>query len=341
MQLVEASGTPRQIGHATGEALREEIRRHIELYPPLQNREEWERRLPTFLDALRRHVPAVLEEMEATAEGAALDRDLILALNLPMYANELVATEGCTNIAFAFGPDGPLWGKNNDGYAPGKQRPHCARLIRRNDGIPHVNFTFCGLVATLDGVNAEGLSVGHSSVGSVFQQSDHHVPIRLWGYEGMMRCRTTAEFVRHMAALPTRDKGYSILCADREGVLCSLEAPVPLLQVRRPAPGLPHMNCVNYYQLPALAEADRRPPEGKANAKRRREFLDRWLATADDLSVEGMKGLLRHHGEVSICRHGGDDGSHTEYAMISAPASGRVLYLSGYPCEEEFSELTL
>ena len=52
------------------------------------------------------------------------------------------------------------------------------------------------MVATTDGMNAEGVAVGHSSVGSIFQQSDHHVPIRLWAYECMLKSRSTEEFVR-------------------------------------------------------------------------------------------------------------------------------------------------
>lgn len=33
----------------------------------------------------------------------------------------------------------------------------------------------------------------------------------------MMHSRTTAEFIRHMARLPTRGEGYCILCVDRFG----------------------------------------------------------------------------------------------------------------------------
>ncbi|MCK4590475.1 MAG: hypothetical protein KAT86_01875, partial [Candidatus Latescibacteria bacterium] len=213
MKIVEVSGDPRTIGRCTGEALREEIREHL-AFPYVVDRADWEQRLPVFLSTLRRYLPDVLEEMEGTAQGANIPLDDILRLNLPMYPDELNITEGCTNIVFADGPDGPIWGKNNDGLVGEERRPACARLVRRKYGIPLLIFTFCGMVATTDGMNAEGLAVGHSSVGSVFQQSDDHVPIRLWAYEGMMHSRTTAEFVRHMISLPTRGKGYSILCVD-------------------------------------------------------------------------------------------------------------------------------
>ncbi len=341
MRIIEASGNPRVIGRCTGEALREDIRLHLEMYPPSSDRKSWEHRLPAFLATLKRYLPDVLDEMEGTAEGADVPLDDILRLNLPMYQNELDIAEGCTNIAFADGPDGPIWGKNNDGLAAEKRRPACGRLVRRNDGIPLLVFTFCGMVATTDGMNSEGLAVGHSSVGSIFQQSDHHVPIRLWAYEGMLRSRTTVDFVRHMASLPTRGKGYSILCVDSHGTTCSIEAPCPLIQVRRPESEHRHMNCVNYYQLPNLANADRRSEVGKQNAEVRRRFLDHKLSEEIDFSLEDMKKLLRHHGDPSICRHGVQDGSYTEYSMIGVPQSRRVLFLSGYPCENEFAEVTI
>ena len=252
MKIIEVSGSPREIGNLTGEALREEIHEHLALFPPNIDSAVWAQRFPRFLETLKTHLPAVLAELEGTAAGADLPLDTIFQLNLPMYANELVVDEGCTNVVFSGGTDGPLWGKNNDGHPKDERRPACARVIHRNDAIPMVNFTFCGMVATTDGMNAEGVAVGHSSVGSVFQQSDDFVPIRLWAYECMMQSRTTSEFVRRLSQLPTRGKGYSHVCVDAEGVMCSIEAPCPTMQVRNPEPDARHMNCVNCYQLPTL-----------------------------------------------------------------------------------------
>ena len=343
MKLVEASGDARTIGQITGEELREEIREYLEMVNPSGRHPQWERTWPAIRGALERHVPLVLEEMEGTAEGADLPLEPILHLNVPMwnFRSDLDLPEGCTNVAFAAGPDGPIWGKNNDGGPPGEQAPPCARLVRRTDAIPQLNFTFCGMVATIDGMNAEGLAVGHSSVGTVFGQSDHHVPIRLWAYEGLMRCRSTAEFVRHMSAVPTRGKGYACVVADASGVICSLESPCPLSQVRMPEAGEDYLNCTNYYQLPALAEADMRDPDGKRNAIARASFLDEWFLGNDRRSLADMKQVLRYHGDPGICRHGAHDRSHTEYSMIGLCESRKALYLHGYPCEQDYAEVQL
>jgi hypothetical protein len=341
MKIVYARGSAREIGRQTGEALREEIRQHLEIVRRHPLPANWSQRLPVFLAASQRHTPLVLAEMQGTAEGANLPEADIYRLNFPLYANDLSAGEGCTNIAFATGPDGPVWGKNNDGIAAQPRLPVCCRVVNRTGSLPLVVFTFCGLIATLDGMNAAGLAVGHSSVGSIFQQSDHHVGIRHWGYEGLLGCHTTAEFVRHMSALPCRDKGYSILCVDREGVTASLEAPVPLVQVRRPTTEPGHLNCVNCYQLPTLAEADRRDPAGKANALARAAFLEQWVATSTDFSAAAMQRLLASHEAPALCRHGVHEPSLTEYAMIGLPQRGEVRFRHGLACGGDYETLQI
>jgi len=147
-----------------------------------------------------------------------------------------------------------------------------------------------------------------------------------------------------MAGAPLRGKGYAIVCVDRQGTACAIEAPCPLLQVRRPANPHGHVNCTNDYQLSHLADADRRTPEGKANAIARRELLDRLLQQPGDTSAEGMKAVLRRHrtnDAPAICRHAGPDEGFTEYSMIGLPQSGRVLFYHGAPCEGTYEAVCI
>jgi len=340
VRVIECSGMPREIGQATGEALRDEIRECLTFVSP-HDEQAWARRLPAFLDALRKLTPDVLEEMDGVSEGADLPAEEIYRLNLPMFANELHTGDGCTNFAFTDGPDGPLWAKNNDGGPPGSQRPVCVRLVRPGSGIPVALFQSCGMIAITDGMNAEGLAVGHSSVGSVFQQSDHHAGILPMACHALQHCRTVAEYVRMMAAQPTRGKGHSFVCVDRSGAACSIEAPCPVLQVRRPdAPG--GVFCVNCYLLPQLANADRRSPAGKKDALARSTFLAEQLAKDEPTGVERAMALLHTHGPpIGLCRHGECDHMHTEYSMIGLPRQRRVLFCHGRPCSGEFEEIVL
>lgn len=344
MPIIEASGSWRAIGCATGEALRHAIRARLELFPGLlpDRSPGFRRSYPAVLDVMRTHLPHLVEEMEGTAAGADLPFETIVALNWPVYNRDLDFDEACTNIVFAGGADGPVWGKNNDGSSATLQQPVCCRLIRPPTGLPMVSFTFCGTLGFGDGMNVAGLALGHSSVGSVFQQSDAYVPVRLWAHQGMLTCRTTAQFARHMASRPLRGKGYSWAVVDCAGVACSLEVACPLVQVRRSAHPAGHLHCLNLYQLPALCTADRRKPAAKELALARWAMLDRELAaTGADAGLKEMTALLRSHGPPGICRHGGDDGSFTEYSMIGLPASGRVLFAHGQPCGQAYGEVRI
>lgn len=339
MKVVECEGSPRQIGRQTGEELRDEIRTHCEMVPRRAAAAHASVAAAAF-EALRRTVPDILEEIEGIAEGADLQVEEIRRINVPINDEELTAVdETCSNVAFAAGPDGSLLGKNNDGLDT--PRPIYAKKMRRSGGIPVVVFPFAGWVGTASGMNAEGLCIGSSSVGSVFQRTNRHVPLRFWSYLVMQRSRTTEEYVEAMSERPLRGKGFSLLCADRNGIAVSLEAPSPLIQVRRSV-GASMINCVNRYQIPALADADRRTPEGKANADARIRFFEEEAGRGGSFDLGRMKRILRHHGSPSVCRHGDEqDPGMTEYSYICVPAQGRVLCLNGRPCENEYVSISV
>lgn len=346
LSILEVAGTPEEIGRQTGEAWREAIAEHVErlraygAWRAAADSEFWKERLPNSLAVLEREAPALVEEMHGTAAGANLPLNTIAAINLPFYNNELV-TEACSNVAIACGPDGPLWGKNNDGSIPGGELPIGLRVIRPASGMALAAFTFCGWLGFGDGMNEAGLAIGHASVGSKFQQSDAHLHVRQWAHLGLMSCRSTAEFVAHMASRPLRGKGYSWVAVDSGGDAVSLEVPCPLTQVRRGAHPAGHVHCVNIYQLPALAEADNRPHTNKCLAQQRREMLDSALAEPGEWDVARLTGLLRRHAFPAMCRHGGEDMSHTNYSAIAIPSQRKLLARLGKACEGEYLAIQL
>ena len=340
MKVIECHGTPREIGRQTGEALREEIQTHLSHYPGPHGA-AWEARVTTFVAVMQRWMPEELDEMHGMADGANVLPAAIYNLNFDNYPDDLTMRECCTNLVFSAGPDGPLLGKNNDcNSGEEDQRPKCLRIVRPLNGIPTATFIYAGWVTSGDAMNAEGVAIGHSSVGSVFQQSDQHAPARIWVGYALRHSRTTEEFVRMMAEIPLRGKGYSFVCVDRAGSACSLEAPCPLVQVRRPdsARGI---CCVNSYLLPQLAEADRRDPAAKRNALVRAAWLNAQLMADAPTDLARMHAILRHHGDPSICRHGGDDMSLTEFSYLAIPRDSRLRYLHGHPCEGTYRDMIL
>ena len=346
MKVVEVAGSGLEMGRQAGEATREEIA-HCLAIRPLKNIDALRKRLPRLIESTRRYAPDVLDEMAGIAEGSNQPLEQIYGINFLLFDDSLNVCDddassggGCTNIVFAHTPDGPILGKNNDGEAIEMRRPSYIKVARPRHGIPHIVATHVGWAGMVDGMNAEGVAIGHSSVGSVFQQSDDMVGIRPWGYLSQRQAKTTAQTVAHFAELPLRGKGYAMVCVDRQGVACAIEAPCPLVQIRQPEqPG--GVCCVNAYHLPALQNADRRPPDAKADALARKAMLDDVLKGDKPLTLDRMKSLLSgDEGSVCLWRRG-ECSHHTEWTTIALPATGRFLYTNGHPSDRPFKEISI
>jgi hypothetical protein len=350
VKIVECSGSPKEIGHAVGEELRDEIREHIALVARPRQEDWWERflrRLPVINRTLDRYLPEERAEMEAMARAARLPvEEIYLANHLHLWGNGLDPAdedEACSNIVFAGGPDGPLLGKNNDGYyrtRTNPRKPTFVKRVRRENGIPAIVVTTAGSLCTGDGMNGEGVAIGSSSVGSVFEQSDRFPAIRLWNYRCLLRARSATEFAEASARTQQRGKGFSMVCVDPSGTAISIEAPCPVTQIRRPdyPTGI---SCTNYYQLPQLAHADRRSAECRKNAVRRKEFFDSVLAGDGPFDLNHIKSVMRHKGEVSICCTEERDLLHTHHSVIAAPATGALYVCDGPPCHGEYLRLAV
>ena len=348
MKIIECRGSDKAIGQTIGEALRDEIQAHVAGFLP-EKPSVLDKQIAFLKTSITRFLPNVLEQMLSAAKAAGITEKQILALNLPLGSSDPRFEQGCSNVVFSNGPDGPLWGKNNEGRFPSNngpvkncrgQRPVCALKLYPKTGIPAVCFTFCGWFSGADMMNAEGVATGHSSVGSKLQQSPYHVSVLHWLYDGMFRIRNVLDYANHVTALPLRGKGFSQIAVDRSGGMVSGELACPLAQVRWPQDHAVGMNCVNHYQLPALNGLDAREPAGLVNSKARQAYLDSAIPDGDQ-SLDHLKRILRHHGEGAICRHGGADPCHTEYSMIAMPAYRKALVVHGYPCEYEYKEIVI
>lgn len=349
MKVIEARGTHRAVGQAIGEGLRDEIRAHVEGFV-LQTPEALAQPVATYRNVLNAYLPRVLEQFEGMAEGAGLASERILALNLPVGVGaSMFAPQGCTNVAFAAGPDGALWGKNNDGHFPPDaaarrdgqgRRPWAVLKLYPDDGIPALCVTFCGWLSGGDMMNAEGLAVGHSSVGSRFRQSPLHVPALQWLYWILFRSRDLQAFQKNVTMLPLCGKGFATLAVDRQGAMCSAEIACPLVQLRLPRRGAPAMHAVNHYQLPELEGMHRRTPEGLANSLARSRLLEQ-ECEAGNRSLEHLRHILRRHGQPALCRHGGADQAWTEFSVIGLTARATLMVAPGCPCTGEYVSVPL
>jgi len=337
LRIIECRGSGRQIGRIVGEEGKQSIRRNIDLCTQ-PDPDDLRRRLPGFLRTLEAYSPDALEEMRGMAEAANVPLEQIYVLNFPLFPGALDDSEGCTNVVFRNTSRGPLWGKNNDGLEPTTRRDDYLKYMLRSMGIPAIIYTYYGYVATCNGMNAEGVVVGSSSVGSVFQQSDSYPEMRLWAYKCLLEAPSARQFLRAFSSRPVRGKGATLVLADRGGTCWSIDLACPLVQLNLPVDPKGTF-CVNRYGLPYLKDADRRSPEGKEDALSRACHLSKFFEAQASFDIEDMKRLLSHHGEQDICRHWDRGGiMNTEASLIGIPKENTLLYCADHPCQGEYME---
>ena len=335
LRRIECSGTPLEMGRQYGEQAQKEIQHNLALWHVAERLA----RVPGFAESadtgLRRHAPAIRQELQGIADGANVPYGQILLCN---HYDPGGASVGCTPMALAESADGPIAAKNNDA-PPGERFQFIVHLSRPAEGIPVLQVTYAGWLSGLDACNAEGVATVHGSVGSVFERTGPRVDIRPWSFHALRQSRNTSELLMELNAAPLTGKGFNVIVTDRAGDTAVLEAAVPVLAVR--GRGEQFVYATNHFHTEHLLTADRRTPQGKRISTARYEYLE-WVAqTAPPTSANDLKHLLSAHEPWSPCRHAGAHVSSTLWSMIALPATGELLVSDGPPCQAPYDRHTV
>jgi len=239
-------------------------------------------------------------------------------------------------------PSGPIFGKNLDlGLNP--TWTFIVRHVQYENGNEVIHTTCVGDIMGRDTcMNGRGLTVGGSSVGSVFQKSLHNPPIDVGIYEMIASCSNTGEAIRFLQRFPYFGKGYNFVLVDEHGDGVVLECACPLTQVRRPEPGRDAIFCTNTYKLPTLRTADRRTPQGKLHSERRYHYLERKLFEEHvPRTVEQMRTLLSSHGkDGGLCNPAFEgDELKTRLSVITLSTEREFYLADGRPCDVPFERV--
>jgi hypothetical protein len=130
---------------------------------------------------------------------------------------------------------------------------------------------------------------------------------------------------------------------DERGDGVALECACPMVQVRRPEPGQDVIFCTNSYKLPALLEADLRPPQGLVYSEKRYHYLERKLLQEQvPRTVEQVKALLSAYGEGGgLCRPiDSGDYSKTRMSVVTLPAAREYWFTDGQPCAAAYQRVS-
>ena len=303
--LVRAHGSHAEAGAAIGAATADAIRR----------RATGERlELATgYREATVRHLPWIVEELDAAAETAGADPLHVFAASIEELVAEVPA-RGCTDVVL-----GGVVAHNNDLDAANED--DVVAIEWRVDGEPAILTLGIGPWISV-GWNEAGLSV----TGNELAPNDERVGIpRLLQVRDVLTRTTLGEAVEAVLH-PARASSYNWVLASPEGAV-NVEASATAAEVRELEDALVH---TNHYVEPAMRRFERDGDRAGSVARYRRA---RQLVQA---GVPPREILRDHEGEPeAICRHGGEDGVKTVFWCVADVARRRIEYGRGNPCGSE------
>jgi isopenicillin-N N-acyltransferase-like protein len=367
MKLLLLEGSPRERGRIHGESLRPLVLRHVNVMrddmgsvtgtDPDQYVERFLRDTD-LLSAIRRWTPDLLEEVEGIAEGAGLDFESVLMLQLL---------------------DEEWWYRREMGFV-GHSRPigHCSSLgvlnksgatalVGQNVDLPvildglqtllHIRepesdvecliFTLAGLIA-LNGLGNRPLGL---CINALFQLDHSHdglpVAFVIRGALAQPSLEQSVSFLRSIR----HASGQNYVVGDARRVV-SLECSAS--QVCEFVPGL-GVTCVYHTNHPLVngdqgmyerllerlpASEKHEVHEQRMSSESRLDSLRRQLEASEEYDVETVKSVLSSHDppEYPICQHHTAESDWLSAGCtIMALSSTPELYLApGPPCSTEF-----
>jgi predicted choloylglycine hydrolase len=369
MEALLLEGSPRERGRTHGESLRSLIVRHVNIIRDDigsvtgQDPDQYIKQFlcdTDLLSAIRRWTPDLPEEIRGIAEGAGLDFEHVLMLQLldeewwyrreRGFVGHARPVDHCSSLGVVGNGDAAsLVGQNLDlpAIADGLQ----ALLHIREPGseAQYIVFTLAGMIAG-NGLNNHGLGI---CVNTLFQldHSPDGLPVACV-IRGALTRATAAEAARFVRRVK-HASGQNYLIGDRHQMV-SLECSAHGVCEFAPGPDariIYHSNhplaCDDQEMYERLLE--RLSPqerhlahEQQVNSEMRFGSLKRLLESApEQVSVDAAKGILSSHDPPGhpICRHKRPDSmSMTVGCTIMELSSDPALHVAaGPPCSSEFT----
>ena len=358
--VIRASGGPRERGRAYGEGTRDRVQRSIELYTAVFRHytglgwTEVRDRAGAFAEWFDDTDVQLLPEIEGIAEGAGVDAEDVLALNVRtevMFGLDAraarVAAKECTAIGAA--PPATVGGRvfiaqNWDWKPPA--RDTCVVLAMRPAGRPaFVTLVEAGLLAKA-GMNEAGIGLATNALTSSRDRGNPGVP-----YHAILRrVLTSATYEEAITEVVARERASSAnyLIGARDGLVTDLEvAPGgPDAVWRVDADTICH---ANHFVRPDRDFKDLALLDGRESPLR--QASAEGSVDSGSIGVPEIESALRAHagadrGEGSVCAHGDrsrpPEADYVTVAAIVMDLSDGALHLThGNPCTAPFETFDL
>jgi isopenicillin-N N-acyltransferase-like protein len=355
--LIHVSGGPYERGHQYGTQARERVHRSIEGYADVYQHYagwDWERstaQAHRFLAPIREFAPAYVDELTGVADGAGVELDDILAINVRtevMYSarvrNALAPAPPAECSAFAsVSPDGHVVAGQNWDWLPFAADTVVVLQTHRDDGPSFVTVVEAGLLAKF-GVNSEGLAVMTNAIACTEDRGDAGVPYHVL-LRALFDCPTTADAV---ACVERADRASSAnyLLTDRSGVAVDVEARPGSTMHRLMGDDRGVILHTNHFASSDFDVTDYADLVETTTRTRLKQITELVASAADPYDLRMYAAALADHANApdSICRHPdttlpGPDQTMTVAAVLVDLTARRLRLADGPPCDNGFEDL--
>ena len=336
--VVRVSGGPEERGRAVGKALAEPIHRSLSFYRGYLERrgvglDSLPRLLRSYRSAAEAHLPALVAEVDALAEGADADPWEIFAVNAfeelePALSEPSV--ERCTSFTAA-SPGATILG-HNEQWLAGDLGNVAVVVATPSDGPAFASPTVATCLPAV-GMNSAGLA---QAIMSLTAGDDREGIPRVLVSRHSLQANYTEDAIKR-AGIEGRAGGYAHMFAGGTGEAFTVETTADRLAVLE-GPGA----HTNHYLHQDLTLIGARPREGsRSRLERARALLS---ASPPATPQEAMALLADHEGDPQpICLHPdpdeGDDAEAVVFSMVCHLEERRMWVAAGPPCFTPFEEI--
>ena len=339
MLTIETRGPARDRGRQQGEqcrALAEGwLRRVLAGLAAQQRAPSWD----ALVEALGRNArrwtdqwaavyPAGAEECRGIAAGLGWEEDLYLAAL-------------CHHRLSGQLPQCTLVGRRQNGSARFGKTDDIERhqlglnlleISRPEDGHDHGHFHFAGTPWTVAGFNRPGLAMGMTGIPGPMKEEDGLFSLMAL-HTVLPACADVGEAIEHLRDLPVNAYGFSLMLGDGSGRLALVEKTGAGMTVVEAEDGRPlgHTNHILNAEF-----ARRNPPQSAAIDANGRRRLDNALRLAREGTA--IERILADRCPVGAVCQQGEDGLHTDFAVLFEPVERRLRLWSGPPALVESRE---
>ena len=344
--VVEASGTPYEIGIAHGKGAAELIKKNVEMYKSMfmdYSGVPWDkavRHAMTFIPTITSYDADLMEELRGVADGSGLPLEYIMALNLRsevVFQGAMI--DGCTALALTAE-------KTKDGHTLLAQnwdwrvvvREGCI-LLRIKQARPKSDIdmiTEAGIIGKI-GINSAGVGVLLNALASDQRVVEPSIPLHI-ALRGILNAPSLAGAIGAAIRWPLGANAH-FLIASKNGQAVSIETGPQSNDIMYADDG--YLVHTNHFVSPRMTDfvdvGHRNFPDSFLRHGRMKKLI---RDAGCEITTDDVKLMLQDHTDKpdSICRHFGPlrlPGKSTEtvFSIVMDLTAGTMEVAPGNPCE--------